>query len=78
MHTNRLVAHDGETLDGLLWRAARRGPETLPVVFAANPRMCERVTLNAGEVVILPDALLSSEEAPFAPAATPARVNLWD
>lgn len=82
MQSNRLTAHDGETLDGLLWRTARRGPEALPAVFAANPRICERLTLSAGDVVILPDALLSGEASafaePFAPTLPPERVHLWD
>ena len=69
-----LSAYEGETADGALHRATGLGPAALPALFAANPRLCERVTLDAGERVFLPATLIS------APASTPtrARVQLWD
>lgn len=74
MRSNRLIAQDGDTLDELIWREARLGPAALPGVFAANLGICERLVLSAGDVVNLPDAVLSGETA----KTVTTRVALWD
>jgi phage tail protein X len=72
--SNVLIAHDGETLDGLIWRGAGLGPSALPEVCSANTRVCERLTLSAGDRIMIPAGLLES------PNVTPtrSRVQLWD
>lgn len=74
MRSNRLIAHDGDTLEGLIWREAKLGPPALPAVFAANLGICERQTLSAGDVVNLPPDIF----ARATPAQTQNRVQLWD
>jgi phage tail protein X len=74
MRSNALIAHDGDTLEGVIWREARLGPAALPAVFAANPGLCERLTLSAGEIVKLPPAVLAGDVT----QPQTSRVNLWD
>lgn len=69
-----LIAQDGDTLDDLAWREARLGPDALVPLFKANPRLCEKTVLSAGDRVTIPPALLSNP----APSRTIARVQLWD
>ena len=74
MRSNRLIAQDGDTVDGLIWREARLGPAALTAVFAANRGICERQTLSAGDVINLPTAVLARDT----PQPTQNRVQLWD
>lgn len=63
-----LIAHDGETLDALLWRALRR-TDIAPQVLAANPQLAQLpAILPAGTKVVIP-------ELPDPPAQ--AFVRLW-
>jgi phage tail protein X len=74
MQSNILIAHEGETLDGLIWRGAGLGPGSLPAVCSANPHVSERVTLDAGDRIILPPEIIETPET--TPALT--RVQLWN
>jgi phage tail protein X len=73
MRSNRLIAHDGDALDGLIWREAALGPEALPAVFSDNPGLCEQLTLRAGQVVTLPEAVFAQSTR-----VEPTLVALWD
>lgn len=66
-------AHDGDTLDALIWRVRGLGPADLPAVLAANPGIAARgAVLPRGQIVNLP--------AIAAPAVAVRAdvVNLWD
>jgi phage tail protein X len=67
---NVVRAHEGESLDGLIWRTARLGAAALPAIFAANRGICERLTLSAGETVNIPEITN--------PTPTTTRVALWN
>jgi phage tail protein X len=69
-----LIAHDGEAIDALIWRAAGLGPDALIGVLDANIHLSERPTLNAGDRVRIPAPLLNTPQ----PAPQQARVQLWD
>ncbi len=69
-----LTAQQGDTLDGLLWRARKLGSSALASVLAANPGLASLGTaLPAGTRVTLPDTVTTR-------ATTPVRdmVQLWD
>lgn len=74
MRSNILIAQDGDSLDEVIWREAQLGPEALPAIFAANPGICEELTLSAGQRVALPAQSDFSIAAP-SPKNT---VALWD
>lgn len=64
-------ARAGDTLDGLLWRERRLGPEALPAVMAANRGIAGLgAVLPIGTTVTIPPA------ASTAPA-TRELVQLW-
>lgn len=65
-----LRAHEGEVLDGLIWRGAGLGPESLPAIMAANPGVSKLVTLPAGYAVTIPPIT-------DAPVTRPV-VHLWN
>jgi phage tail protein X len=67
---NIVRAHQGESLDGLIWRTARLGAAALPAIFAANPGICETLTLSAGQPVNIPEITN--------PTPTTTRVSLWN
>ncbi len=67
-----LTAHQGDTLDGLLWREMRLGPADWPAVLEANPGLSMKVVLPLGTRVTVPAA----QATPATP--TRALVNLWD
>lgn len=67
-----LRAHQGDTLDALLWREMNLGPADWPAVLEANPGLSLAVVLPIGTAVTVPTAQTTP--------ATPVRtlVNLWD
>jgi phage tail protein X len=69
-----LIAQDGDTIDSLAWREATLGPESLVLICNANPRLSERVVLAAGDLVIIPPALIAGKT----PATMRPRIELWD
>jgi phage tail protein X len=69
-----LIAQDGDTLDELAWRDASLGPSALVALCNANPRLSERVVLNAGDTVIVPTELYQQP----AQSRTRSRTQLWD
>lgn len=66
-----IYARQGDTLDGLIWRARRLDAANLPAVLAANPGLAALgAVLPAGIAVTLPDT---------APASTVRDIiQLWD
>jgi len=73
MMMSSIIAHDGETVEGAIHRAAGLGRDAIMPVLTANPRLCERVTLLAGDIIHLP---ISASDQP--PNQNPSRVALWD
>lgn len=70
---DQLVSQQGDTLDGLLWRERKLGPEALGTVLAANRGLAALgAEMPAGTLVTVPASLTAS-------AATPVRdmVQLW-
>lgn len=67
-----LRAHQGDTLDALLWREMRLGAADWPAVLEANPGLSLNVVLPLGTSVMVPAA----QTMPATP--TRALVNLWD
>lgn len=50
-----VIAHDGETLDALLWRILRR-TDIAPQVLEANPQLARlSAILPAGTKVVIPE-----------------------
>lgn len=69
MDTARAI--QGDTLDALIWRERRLGPDDLPAVLAANPGIAALgPVLPKGTPVILPDTI-----APV--TAVRDTINLW-
>jgi phage tail protein X len=71
---DQLTAQQGDTLDGLLWRERKLGPDALGLVLAANRGLAALgAELPAGTRVTVPASVTTS-------AATPVRdmVQLWD
>jgi phage tail protein X len=62
-------AKQGDTLDELLWRAARLRPNAIPDVLAVNPGLSDYVILPSGYAVTLPNISAS-------PVTRPT-VQLW-
>lgn len=60
LRSNILIAHDGQPLDELIWREAGLGPSALPDIMSANPGTSNRLTLNAGDQIIIPAALIDA------------------
>lgn len=71
---DQLVSQQGDTVDALLWRERKLGPEALGPVLAANRGLAALgAELPAGTLVTIPASVTTS-------AATPVRdmVQLWD
>lgn len=63
-------AQDGETVDGLVWRAAGLGPSAVDAVLAANPQLGDvGVFLRRGLFVTIPAVAQG-------PAVLP-QIQLW-
>ncbi len=57
----RIMTHDGDVLDELVWRHYGRS-EVIPAVLAANPHLAQwPPVLSAGLVIELPDLPLPVE-----------------
>ncbi len=70
----RVHAHQGDTLDALLWRHAGRTAALVEATLNANQGLADLgVVLPHGTAVEIPDALL---HAP--PVADQPLIKLWD
>jgi phage tail protein X len=72
MAADQVIARQGDTVDGLMWRDRGLQPADLPAVFEANPGLAAKGdVLPAGTVVTVPESA--------APAArTLPLIQLWD
>lgn len=63
-------AHDGDTVDGLVWRETGKGSSAVDAVLAANPQLADTgVFLTRGQFVTIPAAAQG-------PAIRP-QIQLW-
>jgi phage tail protein X len=72
--TATILAHSqqGETLDGVIWRVLKSGPELLKPTLELNPALADHgMILPEGTSVILPNQLT--------PTVSDIKIiNLWD
>ena len=70
----RVHAHQGDTLDALIWRHAGRTAALVEATLNANQGLADLgVVLPHGVAVEIPDALLRSP-----PVADQPLIKLWD
>lgn len=70
----RVIAHQGDTLDALLWRAVGRIGALLQATLDANPGLAALgEVLPHGTPVDIPDAALATPAATDQPL-----IQLWD
>lgn len=70
MSSLRVTAHDGDSVDSLVWRAIGAGSGVVEAVLEANPGLCELgATLPEGTIVTVP--------VPATPAPDAPLVQLW-
>ena len=70
----RVHAHQGDALDGLVWRHAGRTASLVEATLSANPGLADLgVVLPHGTAVEIPDTLL---RAP--PVTDQPLIQLWD
>lgn len=70
----RVYAHQGDTLDALLWRNTGRTAALLEATLDANPGLADLgVVLPHGTAVEIPEAALASP-----PVADQPLIQLWN
>lgn len=70
----RVHAHQGDTLDALIWRHAGRTGALVQHTLDANPGLADRgAVLPHGTAVDIPDAALRAPTTPDLPL-----IQLWD
>lgn len=65
-----ITAHDGETIDAVMWRAAQWDASYLPQILSANKQHQGRLFLSAGDKVIIPEINVTAPKQ--------RRISLWD